>query len=216
MALTHIPKVMEYASPDAPYNKLIVHLDQRFPDTITYEFVPSSRSNKLLNTKQVDCLFPIIPIQSREVETQLSEPINGISAHIFSLGPEVYTDITQLNDKLIVYLRGYLFGGIISRHSKLHFFAVSNQEAALGMLEKQRAHAYIDYIPDIRFVFNPAQLAKLKYSEQHPIFKEFDRLECLKTKTNLAFLNKVNQEIDTLRSSGKLKKMLGKYYVSVD
>jgi len=216
LVLTHIPKVMEYERHDAPYNKLVAHLVVRFPHAFEYEFMPSSRGNKLLNSRQIDCLFPIIPLQTRTVKTQLSAPVNGISAYLFSLGPETYRDLNELEGKMIVYLRGYLFGGLVERHPELNFFAVTNQQAALGMLEKQRAHAYLDYLPDIRFVFDEVQLSKLKYDTKFPVVRDSDRFECIETRGNTQFLTQINREITELRRTGQLQKILGKYYVSVD
>ena len=216
LVLTHIPRVMEYGKPDAPYNRLIRELDRTLPIDFSVEFMPSSRANKLLNAKQIDCLFPIIPLDDRATKTVLSAPVNGISAYLFSTHTEIYTDLSQLKGKMVVYLRGYLFGGLINEHPEIRFFAVSSQKAALGMLEKNRAVAYLDYIPDIRYVFTKRQMAKLKYDASSPIIRDFDRFECLDSPKSNEFLLRLNTSIKHLRETGELEKILGSYYVNVE
>ena len=206
---------MEFGNSKAPYNQLIEHLNKKLPVNFSVEFMPSSRGNKLLNAAQIDCLFPIIPLTQRTTQTVISEPVNGISAYFFSTGLQVFSDLDQLKGKMVVYLRGYLFGGLVANHPEINFFAVSSQHAALGMLEKNRAVAYLDYIPDIRYVFNSEQMGKLKYDKTSPIVRDYDRFECLDTPSSKSFLNLINKEIQSIRTTGKLKTLLGKYYVHV-
>ena len=216
LALTHIPKVLEFGNDNAPYNRFLKAFFEHSNLQPTLEFMPSSRANKLLNEKRIDCIFPIIPTNSRTISTQFSDPINGIRAHIFSLGPAVYTSLQQLRGKQVVYLRGYIFGDVIATEKSIGFFPVTSQQAALGMLKKQRADAYIDYVPDIRFVFNQADLKLLKYDPTAPVIKDFDRLECLNSPQGLEFLNSINRFLVVQKQQGHMTKLLGKYYVETN
>lgn len=216
LALTHIPKVLEFGNADAPYNRLLEQFVATKTIAFDYEFMPSSRANKLLNELKIDCIFPIIPTRTRSVQTHFSDPINGIKAHVFSLGPQTYSNLEQLNGKVVVYLRGYLFGDLIANTPSISFFPVTNQKAALGMLQKQRAHAYLDYVPDIRFVFTDDELSLLKYRPDAPFIKDYDRMECLETPAGKELMTQLNRFVANKKAQNQLRDILGNYYVSTD
>lgn len=216
LALTSIPKVLEYRNSEAPYNQLVSHLEQQLNMPMELLFMPSSRSNQLLDSRKIDCVMPIVPGNNRKSETFLSTPINGIRAYLFSIPPAKYSSLDQLEGDLVLYLRGYLFGGLIREKSQINFFPVHNQMAALSMIEKGRAKAYLEYVPDLRLVFSPEQLSLLAFDEENPIIKSKDHMECLDTKKNRAFVAAFDREIKSLRASGRLAELLGKYYVSVE
>ncbi|NVK25830.1 MAG: transporter substrate-binding domain-containing protein [Gammaproteobacteria bacterium] len=216
IALTHIPKVMEYDTPDAPYTKLINVLRSEFGLEFEPIFLPSARANKLLNDKKIDCIFPIIPTSSRFVDTLFSSPVNGIRAHFFSKDGKQYKSIEELAGKTVVYLRGYLFADLIANNRQVSFLPVNSQQAAFMILAKQRADVYLEYIPDIRYTLSSEQMATLSYSKKHPIIKNNDRLECLTSERGKAFLKDFNDKIQILRASGELRKILGDYFVDIN
>jgi ABC-type amino acid transport substrate-binding protein len=215
LALTTIPHVLEHDVSDAPYNKLVSEILAKTKHNIYTEFMPSARANLLLNQQKLDCIFPIIPTQTRSIKTKQSVPINGIRAYVFNINNEPFTKLSQLNNKIVVYLRGYMFGDLIAENKTIKFFPVSSQNAALGMLKKNRAEAYIDYIPDLKFALSPTEFSSLNYDENAPVIVTDDVMECRSTAEVLMFLEELNQIIETLRQSGRLKKILGRYYVPI-
>ena len=46
VGLTHIPKVLEYGTPTAPYNKLIKAISKDVSVAVEYDYMPSERGNK--------------------------------------------------------------------------------------------------------------------------------------------------------------------------
>jgi ABC-type amino acid transport substrate-binding protein len=216
VALTRIPKVLEFQAKDAPYNRFMSAFTAYSNVQFSQQFMPSSRANKLLREKKIDCIFPIIPPNSRHISTLLSNPINGIDAHIFTLGPRKYSTLKQLEGAHVAYLRGYLFGGIMDSHPLIGFLPVTTQNAALGMLKKKRVDAYIDYLPDIRFVFSKADFELLKYDAQSPVIQESDRMECLSSKEGKALIEELNTFVRFQRSQGTLPQLLGDYFVETN
>lgn len=216
IALTHIPKVLEYQNQYAPYNRFIERLKHDVPLEYNFVYMPSSRSNKQLENRQLDCIFPIVPTHTRPVPTILSAKINGISAHLFSLGPKIYRSLDELNDQVVVHQRGYLFGDYIKQYKEVRLFPVTTHSAAIGVLQKNRAAALIDYIPDLRYVLEPRQMALLKYDPDSPLVRTFDHFECIDNDKTNRFMTKVNTFILSLQNSGELKTLLGDYYVEVN
>lgn len=216
IALTHIPKVMEHDNDSAPYNRFIKRLEEEVSFNYSFSYMPSSRANKQLMNQVIDCIFPIIPTETRPIPTQISERINGISAYLFSLGPKVYSGLDQLSGNVVVHKRGYLFGNFIHLHEDVHYFPVTTHEAAIGMLEKKRAAAFIDYLPDLKFVLKPEQFAKLKYDKKKPLVRSYDHFECIVEPRVDVFIKELNQFIKRLQETNGMEGLLGKYYVPVE
>ncbi|MBU2880638.1 transporter substrate-binding domain-containing protein [Psychrosphaera sp. B3R10] len=216
IALTHIPNVMEYNNDKAPYNLLVKHLVKKIDFDLELNYMPSSRSNKKLQDRSVDCIFPTIPTASRSIPTQLSSKVNSISAYIFTIGPERYTKLSQLHNKLVVHQRGYLFGDYITEQKHINFFPVVSQQAAIGMLQKKRAAALIDYLPDLRFILTKKQMSKLNYEELSPLLQSFDYFECIVNPRVDSFVKELNNTLEVMKKSGELEEVLGLYYLSTE
>lgn len=213
LALTTIPSVLEHGKADAPYNQLINAVLKQIELDVQADFIPSARANFLLDEEKIDCIFPIIPTQTRRLPTNRSVPINGIRAYLFSVPPNKFTTLTQLEDKVVAHLRGYIFGDLIKTNKTIFFFPVSSPHAALGVLKKGRAVAYLDYIPDLKFVLPSSEFAQLSYDVNSPVISTNDVMECRITPSAEVFLTEVNKSIKEFRANGKLKHFLGDYYV---
>ncbi|NVK23781.1 MAG: transporter substrate-binding domain-containing protein [Gammaproteobacteria bacterium] len=215
VAFIKVPGVFDYNTPEAPYNKLLKELQSSM--TVEGRFLPSARANKLLINKKFECIFPILPPKSRDFPTILSEPINGLKAYAFTLaGKPKVSGLSDLRGKTVVYLRGYLFGGLLEQNPDIHFFPVSDQEAALGVLKKGRADAYLDYIPDLRLALSEEGYGLLKYDIKKPIIEDHDRIECIDNPNTRKFIDDINERLSALKASGKLQELLGKYFVATD
>jgi len=216
VAFIKIPGVFDYKTPQAPYNRLLTEL--RTTMTIDGRYLPSARANKLMLTGKLDCIFPILPPKRQDsAATIISEPINGLKAYAFTLaGKERITSLSQMRGKPVAYLRGYVYGGFIEQNPDIHFFPVIDHVAAIGVLQKGRADAYLDYIPDIRLALSEEGYNLLDYDIEKPIITGYDRIECIDNPDNRVFLDKINERINELKRSGKMQKLLGKYYVSTD
>mgnify|MGYP005989379361 CR=1 FL=1 len=213
LGLIVIPGVLEYKKPEAPYSQLFIQLSKALTVPFDVHYMPSARANKLLNSKKLDCIFPIIPSTRRAVATLLSQPVNGIRAYIFTNHRNVYSKINQLAGKRVVYLRGYVFGDLIERETKINFFPVTNQQAALNILFKQRADAYLEYIPDIKFALSASDFKKLYFDEPNPVIASNDYFECLDHPDSSKFINNLNEIMSQYRKDGKMKTILNNYFV---
>lgn len=207
---------MEYNNDKAPYNLLVKQLVAKIDFEFELHFMPSSRSNKKLQDNSVDCIFPTIPTASRNNPTQLSAKVNSISAYIFTMGPQKYSKLSELKNKLVVHQRGYLFGDYITEQKQINFFPVASQQAALGMLQKKRAAALIDYLPDLRFILTKKQMSKLNYVEQSPLLQSFDYFECIVNPRVNGFVKELNKNLNMMKKTGELEEILGLYYLSTE
>lgn len=212
VALTHIPKVLDHTSPNAPYNRFIERIRTDLSVDVDFQYMTSERGTGLLATGKVDCIFPIIPGDYlRKDKTLFSEPINGIALYVFSVAQE-FKSLAELNHQMVVYLRGYLFANYINQFPDITFFPVSNQLNALEMLKNKRASAYIDYYPDVRFSLPPRDFSKLKYDLKSPLLTDSDRFECKAFGHSLTFLKHVNKVVTELHKTDEMKQVLGAYY----
>lgn len=215
VALTHIPKVLEYGRASNPYNRLVEILQAEIILPVRYDFMPSERGNRLLEKGKVDCIFPIIPANYKRAEkTSFSAPINGISLNLFALDRK-YKGLAELDGEIVVHLRGYLFANAKDEFPNIKFFPAASHDNAINMLKNGRASAYLDYMPDVKFSVPKEQMAQLQYDEENPVLKANDSFECKDTGPPKAFLSQVERVIRTLRAENKLKDVLGSYYVPV-
>ena len=215
VSLTHIPKVLDYDTPNAPYNKLIKKIKQQLTLDVDFQYMPSERGTRLLSQGKIDCIFPIIPGDyPRQEKTQFSAAVNGISLHLFALD-NIYTTLPELNQKVVVHLRGYLFANYVYNFPEVTFFPTANQLNALKMLKSGRASAYLDYIPDVRFSLPQSAFKQLKFDLNKPVLKSSDRFECKASGKPLQFLQHAEAVIGKLKKSGELKELLGAYYAPI-
>lgn len=213
VALTHIPKVLEFGNDQAPYNKLIEEINSELTVKVHYEFMPSERGNRLLEKGKVDCIFPIIPADYKRAEaTSFSTPINGISLNLFAFDRR-YKGLDELKGQIVVHLRGYLFANAREKYPSIKFFPAESHSNALNMLKNKRASAYLDYLPDVRFSIPSEQMKKLQFDEQNPVLKANDSFECKIAGEPKLFLQQVESAVGSLRRKGKLKEILADYYV---
>lgn len=215
VALTHIPKVLEFENKHAPYNKLITQIESELTVSVRYDFMPSERGNRLLERAKIDCIFPIIPADyKRRDKTAFSAPINGISLNLFALDRK-YQGLAELEGKIVVHLRGYLFANAKDKFPTIKFFPASSHENAINMLKNGRATAYLDYMPDVRFSIPTEQMQRLKFDESSPVLRANDSFECKDFGEPKRFLQEVEKAILRLREEGRLKRILGDYYVPI-
>ena len=100
---------MDVNDSNAPYNRLLAALTEDFNLQFDAQFYPSGRSNFLMDTGKIDCIFPIVMgVFRRNVETLHVEPVNRVSVHLFSYGKNAFTSLEQLRHKTVVYPQGYL------------------------------------------------------------------------------------------------------------
>ena len=218
IALIEIPGVLEFDNSDTPYGRLVKKIFRRGNIKTEFYYVPSSRAYKMLGEDKVSCIFPVVPnLNTQQIDRSIiSAPINAIGAYLFTLNSsKMPLKLESLENKIIVYRRGYLFGSILSYYPNVKFIPVASQQAAIGMLKKQRADALLDYLPDLKFVFSSETLNTLRYDLKLPVLYNSDRVQCVKNSNNIALINDVNSTIAHLRSNGELEKILGSYYLPI-
>jgi ABC-type amino acid transport substrate-binding protein len=213
IALLHTPGVLESESDNFPYNKLLTYLSENYESKFFTRYYPYKRAESLLLTKQVDCLFPVVKGKKREeFDTFYSETVNNISVFLFSIESD-YKSFAEIKGKTIIHYRGFDYGyWNLKDKDQVVFVPIENQKRAVGILQKGRATAYIDYYPDIKQTVSPKDFSRLKYSKKHPLKSFEDSFECYSSEDNKKFIIWLNKMIRTMRSSGKLKYLLDDYY----
>ena len=214
LALTMIKGVMEPRTDNVPYNRFLTYLAERSGIQLKRGYYPSGRSNFLLETGKIDCIFPIAEgAYRRDIKTIYSTPVNQVTTHLFSFTDVPFPGLEAVRGKTVVYQRGYLFGNLVkSSQVEVDFVPVINPKAALELLKKERAVAYMEYLPDLRFSLDEKYFSQLSYAKDSPIKRSFDVFECRSTEQVAKALGQINQIVLDARASGELKAILGKYY----
>lgn len=213
VALIPLPGVLEAKTPDAPYNRFIEYIKAQSELNWVTEYYPYVRAEQKLLNQQVDCIFPVVRGDVREqVPTLISETVNRVSVHLFSLTYE-YKSFDEIAGSSVIHLNDFEFGyWSLDGKDKVSTISVLSQEAAMNVLKSGRATAYIDYYPDIKLSFPENDYAKLKFSLEDPINEFEDVIECTASEKNQHIVNILNTELRKMKSSGKLRQLLGAYY----
>ena len=213
LAILKTSGVLEPNDDTRPYNKLLSRLTETAPFTIKTQYLSYEKALVGLESKRIDCVFPVVRGKQREnFNTVYGEPVNKIAVYLFSLGT-VFGSFKEVQNETVLYYRGYDFGNWgLKDYNLVHLFAVENKDNVVRLLEKKRAIAYIDYLPDIKQSMTLTDFSKLKYDPSSPLKHFEDTLECYVSEKNTQFINWLNREIRIMRETEELKMILGNYY----
>lgn len=211
VALTTIEHVLEQDNEQAPYNRLIKHIKLK-NSVVKYRYMTSTRALRMLEQGKLDCVFPVIQDEHFAKQNLLfSQAINGVSLHLFSL-TKSYNNLAELNHKIVVHLRSYLFELEAKAYPEVHFYPVDNRQQMLTMLQQGRADAYLDYLPDLKFSLQQSDMQRLQYEPSSPVLAASDRFVCSNERAAKQFLAEVNTVLVELSRTGQLQQILGNYY----
>lgn len=212
-AILETSGVLEADDPTRPYNKLMSRLIETAPFTIKTKYLSYEKAMVGLESQRVDCVFPVVRGKQRaHFETVYGESVNQIAVFLFSLEGK-FKSFQEVQKQTVLYYRGYDFGNWELKDKHLvHLFAVENKRNVVKLLEKKRAIAYIDYLPDLKQSMSLADFSKLSYDPSYPLKHFEDTIECYQSEKNLEFINWFNDEIREMKATGELKTVLGNYY----
>jgi ABC-type amino acid transport substrate-binding protein len=212
IGLAQLPGVLSFEEDNAPYNKLLKTLINSLPFKVTVDYYPTARLNLLLNTSKLDCIFPIAKGEYvRPIPTINSQPINTISMHLFTLTPPALVKLEQIDGKILTYPRGYLFSNLLLNSNAMKM-PVSSPSSAIGAMEKGRADAYLNYLPDLKFMLSSKEFGRLIFDKNKSLRTVSDVFECIDNSKNNTAISLINSELVKLKESGELKRILGTYY----
>ncbi len=214
LALTPIQDVIDESDDSVPYSKFFNKIQSAIQIPVELDYMQSDRALRLVRKGQLDCIFPVMKGGSLHNNTIFSDPVNGVSLHLFALDKE-YRSLSQLRQQVVVYLRGYIFDREKQAEPSVRFFAASDHNLALEMLKRNRASAYLAFFPDIRVATANLTVPELKYDSTNPLIQSYDSFECSDSKNSQQFLHQVNKVIKELAKTGELKTILGSYYEPV-
>lgn len=210
VALTPIPNVLDKNNKALPYSKLLELIKAQVKAPVSYQYMQSDRAIRLFDKNKVNCIFPTMKHEP-DNNMRFSKPINGIALYLFSLNKK-YRSLAELNNKLVVYLRGYEFDLESKENPKVNFFSASDHNLAIDMLKNDRASAYLAYFPDIRVRTFGLTKPVLQFEQNSPLYQSYDSFYCRKSADSERFLSEVDQLITKMSKKGELKAILGDYH----
>ncbi|MCF2949766.1 transporter substrate-binding domain-containing protein [Paraglaciecola aquimarina] len=208
-----LPDVLDSSGKDAPYNEFMARILSRIENPYDTLFIPSARSNYLLQQKRIDCVFPVIPnFYQRSDPTIFSDTTNKVTSHVFTLKNDINDSLENLNGKMVAYRKGLIFGTLFDKYKYSRFVAVESEDLAIKLLQQKRVDGYLAYYPDITMSLSEKTLNLLHFDKEQPLTMSEDKLECVDTKNNRDFMEKFNQELHKMKLTGELQQILGRYY----
>ncbi len=208
-----LPEVFDSSGKGAPYNELMARLLKRIALPYDSRFIPSARSNAMMQQGRIDCVFPAIPhFYDRGIPTLLSEATNKVSSHIFSSESPAIKGIAEADEKIIAYRQGMNFGQLVNQYPNVDFVPVETQRNAMSLMYRRKVDGYLAYYPDIILSMSEMEFSRLHVSLDHPLSRSEDKLECSDTPNNRLFIQRFNQELQKMKTSGELRQVLGNYY----
>jgi ABC-type amino acid transport substrate-binding protein len=208
-----LPEVLDSSGKSAPYNELMARLLKRTGQPYNTLFIPSARSNYLLNQNRINCVFPVIPhFYKRSMPTLFSTATNKVTSHVFSISSPAVNSIKDLTGKMIAYRKGLIFGTLFDKFELVRFVPVDSESVALRLMRENRVDAYLAYYPDIKISMDENDRKQLFYSKEFPLTSSEDKLECTDNTLNKRFIEKFDAELNKMKASGELKQVLGSYY----
>ncbi|KPA11488.1 Extracellular solute-binding protein, family 3 [Candidatus Magnetomorum sp. HK-1] len=140
-----------------------------------------------------------------------TDPMNFAKIYIFvNQGqPPIYR-LEDLRDKKVGIRHGMPYGKSFEK-AKLKTDIVTKLELNIKKVQKGHIDAFIAYIPDAYKAFRTLGISPYPYDISNPIAIHPDRLVCRGVEPE--FITKFNELLKQLRTSGRLRDILGDNYV---
>jgi len=206
-----LPLIEHYSSGDSPgyINKLseLTTLSQQ-----NIKYLPLKRLLFEFQNKSVDCMVGGDKSISKLFMPELnfekiinSKPFLVVRSKIFS--KKEICDPKELKGKKITIHSGFPIQLFIKLEELESYTFMNSRLNAFKMVESGRADAFVGFVPT-------AAEAKsdLKFCKDKSLTKHYETIQCFKTEESIAFIKSFNKDIRNLNKSGKLKKLIKKYF----
>nr|WP_324258995.1 transporter substrate-binding domain-containing protein [Cellvibrio fontiphilus] len=200
------------------YNKLLETLaDKKLKFNLV--IFPLTRAVRNLMDGQ-DCIFPSslnsiqthFSEQTKGREFIASNPIDYISMRVFTRqGEKTIASFNELNDKRVAIWLGF-DRNIYLQGINATVDEVASEEVRVNMLTKKRVDAIVGFTPDVFFAAQKLGVPIPEYNKSLAVFEgEGASVVCHKNDKNIRFIEQLNVQLELLRESGELGKILGPY-----
>ena len=200
------------------YNKLLEALADK---NLNFKLVifPLTRAVRNLMDSE-DCIFPSslnsiqthFSEQTKGREFIASNPIDYISMRVFTRqGEKTIASFNELNDKRVAIWLGF-DRNIYLQGVNAVVDEVVSEEVRVNMLTKKRVDAIVGFTPDVFLAAQKLGVPIPEYNKKLSVFEgEGASVVCHKNAKNLQFIEQLNVQLELLRESGELGKILGPY-----
>lgn len=138
-------------------------------------------------------------------------PIDYVSAHLVSQpGTEPITDPQLLQGKTI----GSWVGAsvrVFLPDLEFNWVKTESEETAIHMLMEGRYDAIWSYVPDVKILAERSGVAEPVWDSSSPFMAAATHIVCRHTLMTELFMPRLNEVLETMRTDGRMKKILGKH-----
>ncbi len=223
IAALEIPGVLQ-ADRKGAYDRVLTRLSEMAGRKWQFVHLPAKRVDMVL-AKTDGCAFPFDLGHFNEISTEQkgklisAEPFNIGKVFLFTRTGKAPQGNPMENPEFrLGAKRGVPFGKefdlLLATHPN-RVQLLNSDDSGVKMLLANRIDGLLAYFPDMSVFFRENQKPPLlSYDPLKPIITHRDSVVCAATKENQAFIEQLNTGIVKLRKSGKLKEILGEYYVN--
>lgn len=176
--------------------------------------LPPARAYKIFANCQNCCLSPANKnpeFYDFGENIMQTEPMNLAKLYIFvRQGQAAIYRLEDLKDKHVGIRHGMPYGKSVEQ-ARLKTKSVYKIESNIKMLNKGRIDAFLAYVPDAYQVFRTLGIKPYPHDVAHPVVVHSERLVC--RGVEVEFITLFNKQLKQLKTSGRLKRILGENYI---
>jgi hypothetical protein len=209
-----IPQIARYYQTDGngAYQKLMREILRRSGESAELLNFPLSRATVMFDRDKSACYPVSLKLATDVLGYKLiatGESINRFKMVIATLkGNPGVSSFEQLRGRSIAALPAADLPAYGYTASSLTIHYVDTHDQGLEMLEAGKVDAMLGSVADLI-----PYKDKLNYDTANPIYAVDESLVCHPGAASVAFLNKVNSAIHSMKLDGSLKSILGEYYL---
>lgn len=217
IAVNKIPGLLVEGQSDLAFNVVLTNLNKKIETDIQYKFYPAARASFVFRNKESLCMFPASLTSNMNDSDALIDtyPLNTAKAFFLS-GTVINAKNILAKDakKLSIgFRRGNTFGGKIDQLAHHNLVPLVSDQQSAKLLNRGRIDIILAYMPDSLALLNMYPKNPLVYSDDSFFYSQGDGFLCHKTEEGIALVAALNKEIEALKSSGELKRLLGNAYL---
>ncbi|MCP4264532.1 MAG: amino acid ABC transporter substrate-binding protein [Candidatus Brocadiaceae bacterium] len=193
------------------YDKIINQVKSVSGKNWNYTVMPPARADNAFSSGSADCIGPLDKDFYTGGDVIQTDYFNIAKIYIYTAeGSTALTSAEQLKGKNVGARKGMPYGPDFDS-AGLKVSYVSSIDKNLKKLKAGRLDAFVAYVPDAWFV--PGVQA-LSHDENKPLAVHEDAFTCKNTTAAQAFVKEFNAALAELKSSGKVREILGDTYIT--
>jgi ABC-type amino acid transport substrate-binding protein len=178
---------------------------------VSMDYRPFKRALLEFSTGKFDCFVggdEKTMLDFAKVKTVSSKMIRNTTLRVYTLnGSKKITNLEQLKDKSIVYVRGVDFNSLNYKFDMAKAKSVSRVQQAVEMMKNKRVDLFLHWFPS-----TPEIMKDFHNHGSITFYSIKERVNCHINPRTTAFIKKLNNDIISFKKRGDLRKLYKEFY----